>query len=416
MSTHGLCIPIGRMYFGLITGSYTRNLSGGVLRKAMWSVADEVNQQFGTFNSTDSSQRGGIIRTLNNLRIIDFTYDGYYYSDWDGTTERCAWITDKALEEGHCRNWGNPIAEMMHEALRYLAGRTSPTSAYLYATPPNDNDKGLPLPNVPWLRTGGTQIRPPYEIFPICSRPFMIVISDINNSYDSDSVPGSHFASFSGDLIALNVSTLANSISTGEGISGNYFIGQSSFYDFICSSKNVSSLATIRGLCPEEPTKQGSFYPASIAYYGLRPDGWRSNFLGSKPPPVETFSVALASPVPDINVKVGNRFVRITPIGKSVSGCLGVHTACASRCTLTRDATGNLRITDCQSGSYCTSNQIVDLYVEQVNYDANNNLTYASFSINYEDVEQGADHDMDAVVRYIIQPVGSNQIKVRLEG
>ncbi|MCS7137167.1 MAG: pilus assembly protein PilY, partial [Candidatus Caldarchaeum sp.] len=390
------------------------NLSGGVLRKAMWSVADEVNQQFGTFNSTDSSQRGGIIRTLNNLRIIEFAYppdDQYYYKD------NCGWIVSGPLQEGQCRNWGNPIAEMMYEALRYLAGKTSPTSAYLYATPPSDNDSGLPLPNVPWLRTTGTQIRPPYEIFPVCSRPFMLVISDINNNYDSDSVPGSSFGGLTTDLFSLDVSNLATTITANESISGSYFIGQSgNFYDFICSSKNVSSLATIRGLCPEEPTKQGSFYPASLAYYGLRPDRWRDNFSGSKPPPIETFSVALASPVPDINVKVGNRFVRITPIGKSVSGCVDVHTACASRCTLTRDATGNLRITNCQANAYCPSNQIVDLYVEQVNYDANNNLTYASFSINYEDVEQGADHDMDAVVRYIIQPVGSNQIKVRLEG
>ena len=33
----------------------------------------------------------------------------------------------------------------------------------------------------------------------------------------------------------------------------------------------------------------------------------------------------------------------------------------------------------------------------------NGGLFYAKFRINYEDVEQGADHDMDAIVEYEVK-------------
>ncbi len=409
-SSNGLCIDKAKMYFGLLTGSYTKNLSGGVLRKNIWSFSDEVNQQTGAFQSSENVE-GNIVITLDRMTVVGFRYDDYSYQDSSGGS--CGWITTRPLNEGECRMWGNPIAEMMYEALRYLAGKSSPTPSFTYS---GNQDSGLSLSKPNWGITKGSNTYRPYDLFPVCSKPFMIVISDINNSYDSDSVPGSSFSSFSGDLNNLNVSSLADIISSTENISGSYFIGQSgSFTDYICSAKSMSSLKNIRGLCPEEPTKQGSFYPASIAYYGNKTTGgWRDNFSGQKPSPVKTFSVALASPIPDIAIKVGNNTVRIVPMAKSLSGCINVKTACWDKCTITRDNRGNVIISNCQANSFCPTNQIVDFYVDTVNYDSNNNLTYAKFRINFEDVEQGADHDMDAVVEYEIQPMGSNQVKVKL--
>jgi type IV pilus assembly protein PilY1 len=241
----------------------------------------------------------------------------------------------------------------------------------------------------------------------------MLVLSDVNVNFDSDSLPGSSFGGISGDLAGLNVSTLANTISTNEGISGNYFIGQSgSFYDFICSSKSVSGFANIRGLCPEEPTKQGSYYSAAVAYYGNT--HFMDNFSGNRPSNVKTYAVALGSSLPDIAINVGGKTVRITPLGKSVSGCIGVYNTCFQKCTVTKDATGNLRISNCRSDAFCPTNQVVDFYVEQVNYDSNGNLTYAKFRINFEDQEQGADYDMDAIVLYEIIPIGNNQIQIKI--
>lgn len=407
-SANGLCVDKGQMYFGLITGSYEKNMSGGVLRKNIWSILDETNANTGIFQSSENTP-GNIILTFDRLKIVDFRYSDYSYEPgWPN-----AWVTTRPMNEGEFKNWGNPVGEMLYEALLYFAGKTSPTSSFTYS---GNQDGGLNLPKPNWGKfTAGGPSYKLYDLFPICAKPFVITLSDINNSYDSDSVPGSSFSSFSGDLSSLDVSTLANTISSVEGISGNYFIGQSSsFYDFICSAKNVSSLATIRGLCPEEPTKQGSFYVASLAYYGNKKSGgWRDNFSDAKPSPIKTFSVALASPIPDIAVKVGGKLVRINPLGKSVSGCLNVYSSCAQKCSLTYSG-GRLNITGCSSNSYCPTNQIVDFYVDTVNYDSDGNLIYAKFRINFEDVEQGADHDMDAIVEYEIQPVGSNQIKVKL--
>ncbi|CAD7779302.1 hypothetical protein BLFGPEAP_02215 [Candidatus Methanoperedenaceae archaeon GB50] len=39
----GFCVDKAKLYFGLITGSYTKNLSGGVLRKNIWVYSDEIN-------------------------------------------------------------------------------------------------------------------------------------------------------------------------------------------------------------------------------------------------------------------------------------------------------------------------------------------------------------------------------------
>lgn len=408
-SNEGLCVFKGQMYFGLITGSYEKNMSGGVLRKNIWSIFDETNNQTGIFQTSENTP-GNIVLTFDRLKIVDFRYSDYSYEPgWSG-----AWVTTRPMNEGEFKNWGNPIGEMLYEAIRYFAGKLSPTSDFTYS---GNQDGGLNLPKPGWGKytAGGSSYRL-YDLFPICAKPFVIILSDINNSYDSDKVPGSSFGTFSGDISGLNVTTLADLISSQEGITNKpFFIGQSlSIYDTICSAKSVSSLATIRGLCPEEPTKQGSFYVASLAYYGNKAaGGWRDNFSGIKPPPIKTLSVALASPIPDIAVTVGGKLVRITPVGKSVSGCLNVYSSCAQKCTLTFSG-GRLNITGCNSNAYCPTNQIVDFYVDRVDYDSNGNLIYAKFRINFEDVEQGADHDMDAIVEYEIQPIGSNQIKLTL--
>lgn len=406
-TTHGLCIEKGRMYFGLLTGSYTKNLSGGVLRKNIWSIMDEINSQTGIFQSSENTQ-GNIILTLDRMKVIGFRYSDYTYQDSSGGT--CGWITDHPLNEGECRMWGNPVAEMMYESLRYLAGKGSPTTSFTYS---GNQDSTLNLSKPKWGIKRGNTTYQPYQLFPYCAKPFMIVLSDINNSYDSDSLPGSNFGGISGDLVGLNVSNLANIISNSEGIAGKYFIGQSgsSLYDFICSPKNITGFSNIRGLCPEEPTKQGSYYAASVAYYG---NTQFKNNLGSNYSNVKTYVVALASPIPDLAFKIGGGTVRIKPLGKSVSGCLNVYNNCAQKCTLTKDSNGNLRITNCQSNAFCPTNQIVDYYIEQINYDSNGNLTYAKLRINYEDVEQGADHDMDAIVLYEIQPIGTGQIKIKV--
>ncbi|RLB12319.1 MAG: pilus assembly protein PilY, partial [Deltaproteobacteria bacterium] len=151
----GVCIKQASLYFGLITGSYTKNLSGGVLRKRIWNLNDEIDSDTGIFKTT-IADKGSIIQTINRLRTVGFRYSDHSYQG----SYTCGWITTRPLHEGECRMWGNPIGEMMYEAERYFAGKKSPTPDFTYSDP---NDTGLNLPKPDW--------NDPYAIFPWCSKP-----------------------------------------------------------------------------------------------------------------------------------------------------------------------------------------------------------------------------------------------------
>ncbi|MGF1546148.1 MAG: pilus assembly protein [Thiotrichales bacterium] len=371
------------MAFGLLTGSYAKHMSGGVLRKPVGSFVDEVNANDGRFTAIN-----GIVKTIDKLKTVGFGGNYVYNCGWNAAT--------RPMNEGECRMWGNPIAEMMYEGLRYFAGKKQPTAAFSIASSGNDDATlGLPLPtwNDPY-DTGGAKE---------CAKAFQLVISDINPSYDTDQLPGSEFSSFSGDLAGLNVSALAQTITAYEpDVAGLRFIGESNgVYDGAPTAKAVQGLHNIRGLAPEEPTKQGGYYASSVAYFGKLTDLHTAN--GKQQ--VETLAVALASPLPRIEIPVGGQTVTLVPFGKSPGGAVGTNVITATK------------------GDYQPTNQIVDFYVIQVNNtnagntDAgvNGGRPFYRFAINFEDVEQGGDHDMDAIVEYTIAVTANGQIEVALE-
>lgn len=345
------------MYFGLITGSYTKNTSGGVLRKNISSITDEINTDTGQLTSVN-----GIIQTINTLRIVDFSYSDYTHNS------NCGWIATRAINEGECRMWGNPIGEMMYESLRYFAGE-DPTSDFQY-TGSYDNAAGtdLAMPKPDWVN--------PYGSYPYCSKPFILAISDIYPSYDSDQLPGSEFGSMAPESIgaagSLDVSDIADMIFQAEETDGDRFIGQQGTqYDGACTAKDVDGFGDLRGLCPEEPTKQGSYYSAAVAHYGRTED--INTEEGDQN--VSTYAVALASPLPNIEIPLKGKTVRLVPFAKSVGG----FSISASE------------------GSFQPTNTIVDFYVTEIA------PHFGRFRINFEDVEQGADHDMDAIIIYEYQ-------------
>lgn len=357
-----------RMMFGLITGSYAKNTSGGVLRKNISSFTDEVDLNTGQFTGVN-----GIVSTINKFRIVCFDYGSKSYNC------NCGWITTQPISEGQCRMWGNPIGEMMYEGLRYFAGKSTPTTDYVYSGTTDDSNLGLPLAS--WTD--------PYDSatgFDHCAKPFMLVISDINPTYDSDQLPGvdSNFGSFSGDVSGLDVSSGCDTISTTEGINGSYYIGQSgSDYDGSPSPKIVTSLGNIRGLAPEEPTKEGSYYSAAIAYYSRITDVSTADSDQN----VVTYSVGLASPLPRIEIPVNGQTITLVPFAKSVGGS---------------------SISSSQ-GSFQPTNTIVDFFVESIT------STSGTFRINYEDVEQGADHDMDAIIKYHYEVNEDDTVTISLD-
>lgn len=384
------------MYFGLITGSYDQNTEGGVLRKEVSSITNEIEATTGIFKETGTTCgltggdacTKGIVGTINRLKITSFNYDSQQYS--------CGWITTRAMNNGECEMWGNPLGEMMYEGLRYFSGKSSATAAY---TTSSTRDDALGLPRVTWsastnpYRTGG---------YPVCSKPYFMLISDVYPSFDSDKLPGTatEFGSFAGDVTDLNVSTLGDSIwdlQFGDGTTKGVFIGQvGSTYDGAPTVKTASGFGNIRGLAPGEPTRQGSFYTASIAFFGKTHD--LNAATGEQNS--STYSIALAPPLPTIEIPVGSGKVALVPFSKSVGGS-SISAA---------------------SGSFQPTNQIVDFYVDTIknttdtNTDAtvNSGRPYYKFRINYEDVEQGADHDMDAIATYEVKLNADSTITVNL--
>ncbi len=375
------------MLFGLLTGSYNKNMSGGVLRKVVSSFANEVNPQTGQFTANAT-----IVQSFNALGIRD------YNNNRTDRAYRGGWVATRPMNQGEFVDWGNPVGEMLYEGLRYFAGKSAATAAYATS---GSYDQEIGLPVASWDDPYGSNSSA-HALW--CAKSNLMLISDINVSFDSDQVPGcdSNFGSFSGDLSGLNVKNEADTITTHEpDTTGLHFIGQSgSSYDSTPSPKNVVSLGSIRGLAPEEPTKQGSYYSAAVAYFGKRADLRPDLNDGGHKQTTDLYAIVLASPLPRIEAKLsGGSTITLVPFAKSVGGCFNISS---------------------QKGQFQPTNQIVDLYVENIansgsgdyNPQINGGRYYAKFRINYEDVEQGADHDMDVIAEYTVEAQADNRLKV----
>ncbi len=384
-----------RMYFGLITGSQRNNLEGGVLRRNITNFASEIDPQTGVFRADVN----GIVRSIDRLRMIGGAYnDGTTDNinsdsnwNWNAGNGNCPSIGNRPINNGECRMWGNPIAEMMYESLRYFAGATGATPRFVEggSTAGNEDEiLGLPAPawRNPYSGTG-TGLN-----YPACSRPYQTIISDINPSYDGD-LPGS---AFSGAITTTGntPATIAGFNAADEGaaiwdaefgrVERNVFIGEAgTVADGNPTVKAASSFGNIRGLAPEEPGKLGTYYSASVARFARNT---RFNTGAAADVRISTYAIALASPLPSIEFPVGTGRVTLVPFAKTASGTFG-------------------------EGTRKPTNTIVDFYVEAyanfpgtpINTTINGGRPYAVFRINYEDVEQGNDHDMDAIVRYTVR-------------
>ncbi|MCU0754021.1 MAG: PilC/PilY family type IV pilus protein [Xanthomonadales bacterium] len=375
------------MMFGLITGSFNNNTQGGKLRKAVSSFRNEVDPDSGRFTTAQ-----GIVYTLDRFRIVGFG-SGYQYNG-------CS-VWTRPINNGECRPWGNPVGEMLFEAMRYWAGAVDATPAYI-ATPSGNDEGTLSLTRATW--NASTNPYAPGN-FVYCAKPFNTVISDINPSYDSN-LPGSAWSpAYSGGSLPatmtnFNASTLGQDMWAMEyGGSRNVFIGEvGSLNDGAPTAKTVASFGNIRGLSPEEPTKQGTYYSAMVAYYGRITD----MNAALDPQIVQTFGVALASPLPRIVFPVGNGTITMVPFAKSGGG-------------------GSVQ-PDTSATNFNPTNQIVDFYIEQlVNTDefnrdstVNEGRPYGVFRINFEDIEQGNDHDMDMILRYLLQVTEDNKLFIQL--
>jgi type IV pilus assembly protein PilY1 len=368
-----------QMYFGLMTGTYNNNMQGGVLRKAMSSFATEVDATTGIFGTKSGSgssatyTKGSLITTLDGLLLAK---------------AKCNDTGSTGMTNGNCNNWGNPLAEIMFETLRYFSGATSPTAGYAAGTMDSTT---LGLPSVttwtnPYSTNYSTNAATP--TYPSCSKPFQTLVSDVNPNYDSD-LPGSSFTvtgatSATTALSDFNATTLGATIwSNDVGGTKSINIGQTTTqYDTAPTAKSAGSFGTIRGL-PEEPTKQGTYNAAAVAYYGnTHPITTPGNQK------VQTLSVALSSTLPRIQMPVGGGTITLVPFGK------------VTNTTSTEQLTGFY-----VDSMYNMPGQLSDSTV-------NGGRAQAIFRVVYDDCEQSCDYDMDAIVLYTVSVTAANTLTV----
>lgn len=346
------------MYFSLLTGSYENNIQGGVLRQQMRSfLTHEVEPVTGAFLGSS-----GIVSTLNAIQIPNNYHPNYMMQLDCGFAEG-----EQPVSNGTCRAWGNPVAEMMYEGLRYFSGTETPTSSF---DTTGGMDAALGLDSKTWDNPFSTS-----QPYGQCSDGYQLVISDPSPTYDGDNLPGSDFGTFTDSTLgSLHVGNLADYISSHEiELPGMKFIGQvGANNDRAPTVKNVTSFRNIRGPVPEAPHREGSYYAASVSYYGHQND--LNNAPGDQK--IGNFTMALGSSIPTIDVPVNGQVVSFAPFARVVSAGQPLSSAGTSA--------------------------ILSMIVEE------QTPTSGSFRVSFEDKAHGGDSDMDAVVRYSYDIVNGN--------
>jgi type IV pilus assembly protein PilY1 len=289
--------------FGLMTGSFSNNISGGVLRKNATSFRNEVNY---LTNGTFVSGVNGIVGSIDRLKVYGFRYSDATYAANDNASsgnQFCAYQTI-GLNNDQCASWGNPLGEMFIETLRYLGGKT-PSSSY----GSNADAKGvlMGLTVATWVDPLGDRGDSHRSTF---GEPHCRPINNINFnasviSYDRDTT-----APFSDLNPAQTLENYTNQIGTGEGIAGtSRFIGRTATVsNSACTAKTLGNLWDAEGLCPSAPAYRGSFSLAGAAYWAntnpIRtvPSG-TTGLDANRAFRVRSYGVALAPGVPRITVR-----------------------------------------------------------------------------------------------------------------
>ena len=327
--------------FGLMTGSYERNKSGGVLRKNVGTFRDEVNVNTdGTFRPAPST--GGIVDTLDRFRIYGYRHrnNGTYFGVTG--TDDCNFGRSQ-FNDGNCTNWGNPQTEIFLESLRYFGGH-SPSPNFVA------DDSG----RIAGLQTAGWN--DPLSDDNHCAPLNVIQFNASSSSYDGDQLAGA------ADIGLTDVSAATNAVGAGEGIHGNsWFIGETGTDpNQLCTPKTINALGDVAGTCPDAPRLEGTFHIAGLAHHAWT-NSIRDDLLGEQF--VRTLGVSLAPAVPQVLIPVPgtDRSVTLLP-------------AC--------------RNTSVTPNGNCA---IVDFKVVEQDFAAGTGRFY----VNWEDIEQGGDYDSD---------------------
>ena len=294
--------------FALILGSFDSNLDGGILRKNMAEINDEVDQTTGQFLTGSTS---GIIQALSRLRL-------YGYNPVTGNyTQSC---NSRTIGNGDCPSWGNPISEIVTEGLRYYAGKSA-----LYASAGKDAEFNLPTPS--WTDPltanrsySGGKNRTALYGKNVCRPLNMVTISSGVSTFDNNKVESAFAA-----LSSRTAASFTKDIGTQEGIDGTGRLigntGASGVNNDLCTGKSITDLSTLTGLCPEAPNMKGTYLGAGAAYWGhtnrIRTDLTVPSNANAEALKVRQYAVSMAGGSAAIQIPVPGttptKYVYITP-------------------------------------------------------------------------------------------------------
>jgi len=348
-----------QLHFGLLTGSFVNNISGGVLRKNASSFSNEVDLTTGKF----VSGANGIVHNMNKIRLYGYDYNDGSYIDSDSCTYQQTGLVltggstsgGQPATQGNCSSWGNPMSEIYLESLRYLAGNSA-TSAFTYSGASKDATLGLTVAT--WTD-------------PLNNLNFCTPLNVLNFNASVSGNDGDQMGGVTDLGSGSSAAALTDAVGTNEGIDLlSWFIGSNgATSNSLCTPKPIGSgFGAFAGLCPEAPTQQGTFLMAGVAHYArthrIRSDltvPSASQFSNSLK--VNTYGIALATNVPRIEVQVGTNKVTILPAYR-------------------------LDVSSSGAGPF-GGGSLVDFKIIQ------QTPTYGKFYVNWEDSEMGGDYDQD---------------------
>lgn len=311
-----------RTEFGLITGSYDRNLNAGALRKNMGDLRDEVKPDTGQFCFSSgvsctgtlpdgrSYTSSGAIRALDQIILFGKTSGSYTGSNVQLPSE---------MSNGTLSAWGNPVGEMVVQALRYYGGlsSTNPTTT--------TSDASISMPVASWTDplSDSNSVRTTLYGKSVCRPLNILALSSSALSFDGDdaNTPFSALPNRSRGTLT----DYTNTVGSTEGIHGTLrSVGSvTGGFGEECSAKTVATLDGVTGVCPEAPGVGGSYKVAGAALYA---NTNRIRTLTTPPPDlpnyalkVKTYAASLAGGVARVEVPIPNtspqRYVYITPEG-----------------------------------------------------------------------------------------------------
>ena len=389
-----------RTEFGLITGSYDKNLTAGVLRKNMTDLLDEINPATGQFcfssgascpttmasDATRTHTSSGAIKALDQINLYGKTNGSYTGSNVQLPSE---------LTNGTLSAWGNPVGEMIVQALKYYAGLTSTNPST------TSNDAGVSMPVATWVdpmaeSTTVNTTRTAKYGKPICRPMNILALSSSALSFDSDEAD-SVFAALP-NRSRGTLSDFTDAVGTAESINGTLrSVGSvTGGFGETCAGKTVSTLSSVTGVCPEAPAVGGSYKVAGAALYAntnrIRTPSTLPPDLPAYALKVKTYAASLAGGAARVEVKIPGtgtstsnptKFVYITPEG------LWAANSNAKR----------------MSGAMLTFASI------------SSSATHGAFVVTWNDSLFGGDYDMDVAgyLRYDVLAPVSPSIRYRLK-